>query len=258
MKKLLLLSIHSILICSICFGQEKGESNLEFEAYLGEPKTTACNRALDSFDKFLETNYKDYQTNGQRTKAFLERIKADINIDTTWLIPNTNENKDILKEWESSGLRKDIWLYSKEEYDTIYDVASLLNRPEIPLDSLPEIDFIGLDLDLTDEDIEMFKNSDTTGYAQRKRLHEERMKNVLWYNEHGKFLFALAKFAIQDSMVYKYVSAKERMGNISPVLVASGLLEDVKDFNDPFLKKILVSEFYFFILRWDIKRQMNK
>jgi hypothetical protein len=44
------------------------------------------------------------------------------------------------------------------------------------------------------------------------------------------------------------------MSDISPVLIASGLLGQEVDFEHPFIKRILVTEFYYWIMKSAIER----
>jgi hypothetical protein len=246
-----IIAIGLLAISCSTLSQEKNKDLKEFNDFLGQEKANALNSAVESFDQFLMTNFPDNEA--ERTEAFLEYVQENFEPKSTWSLP-TKRNKKIISEFESSGLRQEIWVYGYEEYEPQYDIYELL-PPEQPDTS--DIQNLGeLDLDeLFEEDIIPISNIDSAEIARREKELEERIKNSLHFNNYGQYLYALAKFNLSDTTVQEYVDAKVVAGNISPVLIASGLLSQNIDFKDSFIKRILVTEFYYWIMKWDIERK---
>jgi hypothetical protein len=85
-----------------------------------------------------------------------------------------------------------------------------------------------------------------------------RYENSLHFNTYGQFLYGLAKYAPTDSFIIGYVDAKLLVGNISPSMLSDGLMKLNPDLQESFLKRIIVVEFYYQIMKWDIERTGNK
>jgi len=215
---------------------------------------TALNTAVESFDQFLKTNYPDLDNQSKRTKAFLEYLQANFEPDSTWNLP-TKRNQQIISDFETSGLRKEIWVYGYEEYQPKYDISKILPHEERDTSNI--IDLGELD-DLFEEEILPISNIDSAEIARREEEMEERIRNSLHFNIYGQYLYGLNKYNLNETTIQGYVDAKVIAGDISPVLIASGLLSQKIDFEDPFVKRILVTEFYYWIMKWDIERKEKK
>ena len=237
------------------WSQERSNDLKGFNDFLGKDKATTLNSAVESFDQFLRTNYSDLDNQSKRTKAFLGYLEQNFEPDSTWDLP-TKKNQKIISDFESSGLRKDIWTFGYEDYEPQYDIYEIL--PPEKQDTSNIQDLGELDLDLIEEEIIPLSNIDSAEIAKREKEMEERIKNSLHFNNYGQYLYALTKYTLNDTTIQDYVDAKIVAGDISPVLIASGLLSQEIDFEDPFIKRILVTEFYYWIMKWDIERQEKK
>ena len=231
--------------------QEKNNNLKEFNEFLGQVKADALNSAVESFDQFLKTNFPDNES--ERTEAFLEYMQENLEPNSTWNLP-TKINKKIISEFESSGLRKEIWIYGYEEYEPQYDIYEVFPLEETDTSDIQNLGELDLDV-LIEEEIIPISNIDSAEIARREKEMEERMRNSLHFNNNGQFLYGLAKFNLSDTTIQGYIDAKIVAGDISPVLIASGLLSQNIDFEEPFIKRILVTEFYYWIMKWDIERK---
>jgi hypothetical protein len=247
-----IIAIGLFAISCSTLNQEKNNNLKEFNNFLGQDKANVLNSAVESFDQFLKTNFPGDES--KRTEAFLEHLQENFEPDSTWNLP-TKRNKKIISEFESAGLRKEVWTYGYEEYQPHYDIYEILT-PEVQ-DTSTQV--IGeLDLDLIEEEIIPISNIDSVEIERHQKEMDERIRNSLHFNSYGQYLYALAKYNLSDTTIQGYVEAKLAARNIDPSLIASGLLSQEIDFEDPFIKRILVADFYYWIMNWDIERKEKK
>jgi len=256
MKLTYIIAIGLLAISCSSWSQEKNSDLKDFNDFLGQDKATALNSAVESFDQFLKTNYSELDNQSKRTKAFLEYLQKNFEPDSRWNLP-TKRNQRIISDFETSELRKEIWIYGYEEYEPEYDIYKILLHEEQDTSNIQDLGELAFD-DLFEEEIIPISNIDSTEIARREKEMEERIRNSLHFNNYGQYLYALTKFNVSDTTIQEYVDAKIVAGDISPVLIASGLLSQEIDFDDPFIKRILVTEFYYWIMKWDIERQGKK
>ena len=126
-----------------------------------------------------------------------------------------NISKEITEKYETSGLRKEYFYYQIE-------------------DSTGEkmVEFIGP----VDED---FK--------------EDSLMN---FNAFGLYITALRNVSNPDSLLISYIDAKDAVGMISYELITSGLIYGINeyDYNIEIVKRIIIFEIYFDLLRWYSKQ----
>lgn len=233
--------------------QKSPKSDIKnFNDFLGKEKAKAFNEAIKSFDKFLETNFPNQDNQSDKTKKFLKQFLNSDSPDSSWIF-RTKRNKKILEQLESSGLRKEIWIYGKENYDEKYNIYDLINPfKNDSSQSLGKVEII------EDEIIPIPRPAiDSTELARLEKERDEQYNNLLMTNEKGEILYGLAKFANNDSIVQKYVEVKLIAGDISPSLVASAFLSQIKDFENPFIKRMIFVELYYWIMKWDVEKNNN-
>ena len=264
MRKIVFVFITLFLIS--CSSNEKDRVNhnlKEFNEHLGPSKSKVLTEAVNSLDKFLTTNYPNLKEENERTSAFLEHLLIFYNTDSLnniWKF-NTKENKDLLTDFETSGMRIEIEFYGYEDFEYNNQIDSLYPEENNYNEEESEILFTELE--------EMFKEDsianigrDTTGYAEYRRESEEYDKkmqgqrdSLLSYNIYGQFLYSLAKHTKNDTNIQNYVDARRTAGDISPSLLINAYLDGSFDYKNPFFKRMLVTDFYLDIIRWDIKRK---
>jgi hypothetical protein len=227
-----------------CFGQKTTTERLEkFNAFLGADKAAALNDAVDSFDRFLQTNYSEFDNSSDRYVAFLKQI-AEHNAPNERWVSDTNHNSEIIDAFESTGLRKEIWLYGYESYESDRDFSKVLPPPE-PKDSSKIKDLGELHLELIIEDSMRDYTYDSAAVAKMEKEWEERRRNSLHTNIQGDYLYSILKYAPKDSFAYGAAEGIYQVGNLSPGVVSHGFLENIKNFDDPFVKRLMITEFYF-------------
>jgi hypothetical protein len=252
--KLTHIIIFGLLVISCSTSSQPRNNDLkDFNDFLGKEKANALNAAVKTFDQFLKTNYSDFDNQTERTKAFLEYLQENFKPDSTWNLP-TKRNLMIISEFESSELRKEIWIYGYEEYEPQYDIYEILPPEEKDTSTIQDLGDLDLD-DLFEEEIIPISNIDSADIERREKEMDERMRNSLHFNSYGQYLYALTKYTLNDTIIQGYVDVKILVGDISPALIASGLLSQEIDFENPFIKRILVTEFYYWIMKWDIERK---
>jgi hypothetical protein len=256
MRLTYVIAIGLLVISSSTWGQEQNNNLKDFNDFLGQEKATALNSAVESFDQFLMANYPDLDNQSNRTREFLEYIQKNFDPDSTWNLLN-NRNQKIISDFESSGLRKEIWLYGYEEYEPQYDIYEILPPEEEDTSNIQVIDARDLENIFGDETISI-SNIDSAEIVRQEKEMEERMRNSLHFNSYGQYFYALAKFNLNDTSIQYYVEVKILMADISPVLIASGFLHQEVDFENPFIKRILVTELYYWIMKRDIERKEKR
>ncbi len=224
-----------------------------FNEFLGKEKATALNEAIKSFDKFLETNFPNQDNQSDKTKEFLKRFINSNSPDSSWIF-TTKRNIKLLVQLESSGLRKEIWIYGKENYAEKYNIYDLINPfKNDSSQGLGELEII------EDEIIPIPRpTTDSTELAGIEKELDEQYNNLLMTNEKGEFLYGLAKFANNDSIVHEYVEVKLVAGDFSPSIVASAFLSHIRDFENPFIKRMIFVELYYWLIEWNIEKNEKK
>lgn len=111
----------------------------------------------------------------------------------------------------------------------------------------------------TGENKEILEKLETSGMRREieEYGYEKEYRNpydsTLNFNMWGQYITGLDKYA-QDSIIQGYVSDKLVAGNINMVLVVRAFLNPDIDYDNPFIKRIIVVEMYRDLMRWDIKR----
>ncbi len=244
----------SFLLLGFSINCEKSTKNdiEDFNKFLGKEKAKALNEGIKSFDKFLVANYPNQNNQSDRTKEFLKKLSKSLSPDSSWIF-TTKRNKEIIEQFESSELRKEIWIYGKESYDAKHNIYEIVDYyKQDSLQSLGDLKII------EDEIIPIQRPArraiDSTELARQEKELEEQYNNTLTTNVNGEFLYGLAKYANNDSIVQGYVEVKIIAGDISPNIVASALLTQTQDFENPFIKRMIFVELYYWMIKWDIEK----
>lgn len=254
MEKVFFIIACIVFALSSCNQNAESDAINDFDESLGKEKAEALNLALNSFETFLEVNYPDQESQSQRIKLFLEQLETDYEIDSSWVFA-TSENKEIMEAWENSGLRKEVWLYGYEEegYIPKYDIHELLPPDDFytPNESDSIQDIGELEIDLIEDSLLPITELDK--YELDIIEREEKMRNWLFSNSEGDFLYALAKYGADDKLVNGYVEIHIQM-SISPGIIISALLDIDNDvnFNNPFIERIILVEIYYPLMHQDV------
>jgi len=218
----------------------------KFNEFLGEERALVLQDAVDCFDQFLTNNYPDSKNQTQRITSFLEQIADHNEPDNSWVFDH-DCNQKIIESFESTGLRKEIWLYGHEEYESEHDFSEVL-PPPLPTDTVDFKDLGELNLDLIEEEIIPIGNIDREDQSKMQKEQEERIKNSLNPNGEGDYIFALLKYSHQESFAYEYALVVRDENRISLGVLAGGFLYGSPDYEDPFVRRLLVTEFYYWLI----------
>ncbi len=249
-----LIYVVLIVFLSISCSRRSQETDIaleKFNHFLGSDKAMALNSAVESFDLFLKTNFLNFDNQSERVKVFLEYIQHHYEADSSWQFP-TDKNQKIILDFEVSNLRKEIWTYGYEEYNPkycIYEVLPSAQQSRSNVKSLGEID------DSLVEETIPISYIDSVKIVRQEKEMEEKLQNIHYFNINGQYLYALTKYNLNDTVIREYVDVKVIAGDISLDLLASGLLKHKINYENPFIKRILVVEFYYWIMKWDLERQ---
>jgi len=210
MKKLFL--ILAIIVCANCQSQNNIEA---FGKLLGHEKAEAFNSAVSSFQEFLILNYPNIDNENERIGEFLKTIIHSENIKANFKF-NKELCAKVVSNWESSGLRKEIWLYPDEEYSSPIYGEVTIEEEVMPIARDGEIETDTIDL-----------------------------SKYLASNTFGLFQYGLEKYAPNDNLILDYVDSKKAMGDIYYKPVAESIYKLKIKYNEPFFMKILIVEFYY-------------
>ncbi len=108
------------------FGQQ------EFLDELGTEKAESFRELMASYQNFLNTNFPNASSLGEQTRKFMMNMVNDepLNYDSLEAI-------NLITSLEKSGLRKEIYLYADESYDSAYNLRQFLTAEQA--DEIDEI-----------------------------------------------------------------------------------------------------------------------
>lgn len=248
MKKLITILSAFVLCC--CNSSDSSVNNynlVEFNKFLGDEKAASLNEAVKSFNEFLKLNYNDLLDDNQRTRKFLEDLSQNYSPIDSWIF-KTEMNIQTLENLEKSGMRLEIMKYGYEEYESKYFIDNI--DIENPQDSIYELEYLILEIE---EDL-----THTSINASRRLIEMgNKTDSLLWYNKLGQYHVGLTKFGTNSKFVKEYVQAHQEIGNLGVVNVLKALLEENVDYQNPFIKRIIVAELYLDLMKWDVKNKFN-
>lgn len=229
----------------------------EFNKIIGNDKAEILNKSIESFDEFLRINYNNQTNQNHRIIEFLKTIqKNEYCPDENWIF-STESNKQIIEQFEKSGLRKEIWMYGferrerKKEYQEYYD-----NYRDIAFSTTKSLGSLK-DLNIEDE---IFPLTNDSLFMESLKQDDIRFDSTKIATEISNIIIALDKIKPTDSLLINYIETKLIAGSISPSLLINILLYNYErhNFDNPLIKVILVTEFYYGIMNWDLERNIIK
>jgi hypothetical protein len=221
MKQVVFILATLQFVSQLLIAQNPDQAKLDdFNRFLGKERALVMQDAVDCFDQFLANNYPDSKNQAERIKSFLKQITELNGPDSSWVYEC---DRKIIESFESTGLRKEIWLYEHEEYKSEHDFSEVLPPPS-PGDTTNIKELGEVNLNLIEEEIIPIGDIDQEKHAKIQKEHEERIKNFLQPNGKGTYIFALLKYSPQESFVYDYAQMIREENRISPGVVASGFL----------------------------------
>jgi hypothetical protein len=230
-----------------------------FNVLMGVEYVAVYDASVASFHRFLALNYPQGEDLRGQTALFLEDFFWNPQLSADWQFDPLADSL-VLLQLEASGLRKEMYLQDDEieSHSPRYNLYKYLYQQEPDLEEPDTVSYEGV------EELIIPKPEVDSLFMAEMRLQDSIMAEMrlrsfrnYGFNPSGKYIFALAgaiygSGAPVDSAVLEYIIARERIGDISPVVVVDGLKATFSEyrFDDPLLHRILVMEIYYDILRW--------
>jgi hypothetical protein len=217
MKRTLLVSLIILLLASCKMSRNEAEQIEEFYTVFNQEQREAFELAVESFDRFLDMNFQDKNRKADILMVFLTQI-TDSAAKAEWKFEK-EKISEVLRQFEASGLRKEIWLYGFEKESEMNEV----------------IDLFG----------------DKAGVVQS-------IDSLKFFNAFGAYLQGLLNIRKPSELVIDYAEAKYVAGFFSTELMAEALLTGLKEnLNETeILKRIIIAEFYFDLLQLHFERNI--
>ena len=231
----------SLIVLVLIFGcnNQNQSENIrvqQFEEILGNEKSKALTKKVEFFEKFLSENFENLPVEESYEKFLLE-IKSK-----GWDFDNWKFDSLLLDSMdnicENSGLREEIWLRRDSvwfEGDHLCYFYQYMNEEDT---------FEIANFERTDSGISLFGMKPRFERNLNRDSILEAERNVITFNINGKFVKALEKVMDSDSTIIYYLDAKNASRDISPSLIAHGILYGKPDFSDYFVKRIIVAELF--------------
>lgn len=212
-----------------------------FQQFLGDEKAKADKILVAAFDQFLIDNFPNEKNQNERTKRLLEFFKDGNHLENRNWDVSSIPDKKMIQRLEEFGLRKEIWLYAYEDYHTKHqfedsfteEIESVTNLGELILpDDIP---------------IEPENTNDTTKNLQEFSMENNpqiELVNCFRINYEGEYFYGLAQFSKMDKNIQEYIQAIRKAGDMSPSITAPAFLQKFKNFEEPFVKRIVMLEYF--------------
>lgn len=252
-----------------CQGQKTEEELFYHE--LGQEKTQALKDLVDIFDDFLDTNFPKSANHHERIEQFLNAHLQPFNSNK--FIFDLGKIKPTLLRLENSRLRKDIYLLvaSQNIRGNLYNSWDEEYQPYSIEALIPE-DTSSYQIDMESE-IEAFYEAnggrpkpgeileiaeDTLAIKsfEQVKLIFDNLKYHYRFNPEGHYLYALAKLKSQNRHIASYTEALYAAGDLSPTLMAQGILTEVPENEwDSWFSKMIMSVhlYYLEILHFELR-----
>ena len=217
MNKLIIL-VFSLTFFSCNQRASEHQTSIErFEDVLGAQEVIYLDEIISGLDTYLETNYSDREL---KFKSFLIDMREG-NVNDHWEIDSikiTKYRKSHLFNKYDEIYPDSVWFDGQTFVSRFLEIELVAEM--IPIRKRGE----ALDIDST---ITALKN-----------------EPELYLKEIGQFYIALDTIQMSDSLIIKYLDAKDAAGSISPSLIAGGLNYSLNEGNEYFAKRIFVMDMY--------------
>lgn len=212
-----------ILIITISFfacnqNAKKSDSPIEkFEKILGEQETIFLNEIVSDLDNYLTSNYPEQKS---KFKSYLVDI-SELKVNEYWKIDTVK-----LKKYRESNL--------SGKYDTIFPDSVWYDGQSFKI-KYP-------DFDIVEEIIPLKRNNEETNIDStiNSLINEPRFL----LKEQSSFCLAIDHLQQSDSLIVTYLEAKEAVGNLSPSILAGGLIYYLTESNEYLVKRIFIMDLY--------------
>lgn len=221
-----------------------------FENFLGEEKSNSLNALVKSFDKFLRLNYPEVEAGNARIHKYLLDYEKGNRYYPDSLPKWKFDYKDIsstLKQLQTSGMRKEIFIYGYEELDNSYSLDGFFTDPFADTNAT---DLGSLIIEDLEEELISFwpDDMDSTEWQRRIEESERRSDSLLFTNIRGQFLYGLAKFSLKDTTVQSLLEAVNIIGGLPEITMVDKRRGQQTNYDEPFFKRLIVADTYYLII----------
>lgn len=237
-----------IFIAGFSFGSKAQciEDWGKFNAFIGPQDSAMLSVLNHSFDTILQSEYPDISDFEDRIRIFLKNfVKDDF---PPRFYSDTASFKKLKNQLESSGFRKDIYVYDEENYEQNFDLNEFIpERDEPEPTEVGQLNIGFIEAEITAE--RELQGYEVEEYDQDSMyLFKNRPELEFYMNPYGKFWYGLGKYSCSDVIVGVIESVKSQ-NHISIGVVAIAMVET--DLNNPFIRQAVIAQFYIWaILRF--------
>lgn len=214
-----------------------------FNSFLGEEKSQAFEALIKDYDTFLNLSYSSSYDAHMKAKAFLRDFIIWSHIATTdkggktWKLDLSQDQK-LVQLLETTEMRQEIIHYGYES--GLYPLEYLNGEKVLA----SEIDTLQVKLD---------EEEDIPPLTELEKREEEYRNQMIWFNIGGRFFNGLIRYAPKTTFMHDYIETRRSTGNLIPIKLSEGILKYKMDYNDPFVKRIIVADIYLRLLLWKLK-----
>jgi hypothetical protein len=253
MKRILYLVLLLFVVSCVNRGNQESKHSSHpkksyeaFYSYLDQDKTDALIQAVDVFNNFLDDNYGDQATKASKAKAFLGYLAEKIEQvpDSSWIF-DTRKNALVVELFEETGLRKEIWLYGREEQQFLKSEAleQFLNYQdsisELRETIIKEIEDIPIQIPTTNDSL------------RNIQLYEDSIKylNHKTVPVYNSLLYVMLNNPTNNSCIQKYIDFRFYEGQEGAgSLIREFLKCESECYSDLYFDVIIVSEVFYFYM----------
>ncbi|GER61028.1 hypothetical protein ULMA_31360 [Patiriisocius marinus] len=224
--------INSLLIGFLLIGCANNKTITEFERILGKENSKTLTYLVQDFENdFLADEYPNLATD-ESYERFLEEL-IDGNGRVWQEISNESRErfaKSTLK-YEIYSVPDSVWI----ERDT--------NKLELSYSNIPMVK-TRLKVLIPDGTFEY--NFSESSFNYKEPIDEDSIikqyMNYVNVNYVGSYVRALNSIPNKSRFLVNYLNIRDAAGIISPVIIASRMLDSKVDFNDYFIRRLIVTE----------------
>ena len=235
-----------LIILLFIDGCEESSQVDKFSKYLGSDEFQVLDKTISSFDHFLATNYDSIFGINDRTIAFLRDFEGFVYKTKPRWVVDSLKTIELMNDFESSGLRKELWIYDFEEYANEEVITySLIVRDSLLSSSYN--DSANIDLEDIDDNFENLMEIPTVeNSAEPIKNDKDTFRRA---SQFSKIIVGLHKYS-SDELIREYCEVSFEVGRISPLLIANAFINHSNDmdYESFFVKTVIVTEFYYYIL----------
>ncbi|GGF32880.1 hypothetical protein [Echinicola rosea] len=209
-----------------------------FSTELGAEKMQALSMLIDSYGRFVEARYADFSGQREKTRQFIEDVFRQRPITAIKRMPGISET---LNAMESSGLRKDIYIYDHE----------VDNYPKYPVKQLMPANFPDYSLSSRQVKSGPLASSAIFLASSKDVLHPN---TTLTFNKDGLFMYALAIAKQDDGAYMNYVKLRYKTSDIHPYFSAAPFLDNQQNKAPLWFEELsIIIDIYYKLLLTDEK-----